>query len=205
MKCCDKCRPLNSARMFKNRAPILGRETVRALLREKRGCKIIESGAGCLRNSLFLLKAGFDVSVLEVAGMDARFPDNYAEFRKRGGTLLTKIGGKNRFRLAVATFVIETICDRTLRNRIIRCLCRSLDSSGCLIISVRGPSDLVTALQKGKRCSDGYLTPGYSFARSYTCKQLRRLLVRSGFRKVQFLHRKEIGSPELVHALAWRR
>jgi hypothetical protein len=205
MRCCNKCRPLNSARMFKNPAPILRKQAVRSLLKEKGGCKIIEIGAGCLRNSLFLLKIGFKVSVLEVPGMEARFPDNFAKFRKLGGILVPNFHKKKQFGLAVATFVVETICDRTLRSRITKSLCESLEISGCLIISARGPSDLVTALQKGKRCSDGYLTPGYSFARSYTRNQLLRLLIRSGFKRVKFLHRDEIASPELLHALAWRQ
>lgn len=204
MKCCDRCRPLNSARMFKNPAPILENATVRALLKQKERCKVIEIGAGCLRNSLFLLKAGFRVSILEVPGMEARFPENFAEFRRRGGVCALRLPKNMNFGLAVATFVFETICDKRFRAKLARDLCGSLDDSGCLIISARGPSDLVTAHEEGKRCSDGFLTPNYSFARSYTRNQLLRLLTRSGFTKVVFLHRDRTKSPELLHAVAWR-
>jgi hypothetical protein len=190
--------------MFKNPAQILEKQAVRTLLKHKEGCNLIEIGAGCLRNSLFLLKAGFKVTVLEVPGMEARFPENFAKFRSRGGTFTPRLLKKRQFGLAVATFVLETICDKNLRAEIIRDLCNSLDDSGCLIISVRGPSDLVTAQQKGKRCSDGYLTPGRTFARSYTRDQLVRLLTRGGFRRIKFFHRKGIEAPELLHALAWR-
>lgn len=205
MRCCEKCRPLNSARMFRNPAPILRKPDVQTLLNQKEGCKLVEIGAGCLRNSIFLLKAGFRVSVLEVPGMEARFPDNFAKFRRLGGTFAARLPKTKQFGLAVATFVLETVCEKRLRGKIVRDLCKSLTHSGCLIISVRGPSDLVTARRKGKRCSDGYLTPGYSFARSYTRGQLLRLLTRSGFRKIEFLHRNGVESPELLHALAWRR
>jgi hypothetical protein len=204
MKCCDKCRPLNSARMFKNPAPILRKQAIRTLLRHKVGCNVIEIGAGCLRNSLFLQKAGFKVTILEVTGMEARFPESFAKFRNRGGIFIPRLPNKKQFGLAVATFVLETICDKNLRAEIVRDIYNSLDDSGCLIISVRGPGDLVTAWRRGTRCSDGYLTPGYTFARSHTRSQLVRLLTRSGFRRIDFLHREGIDSPELLHALAWR-
>lgn len=202
-RCCEKCRPLNSARMFENPAPILRKPQVQAILKQKRGCRLIEIGAGCLRNSIFLLEAGFKVSVLEVPGMETRFPKNFATFRSLGGTFAVRLPERNRFELGVATFVLETVCDQSLRSSIVRDLCRSLTRTGCLIISARGPTDLVTAREEGKRCSDGYLTPGYSFARSYTRRQLRYLLAINGFRKVDFLHRHGIESPELLHALAW--
>ena len=205
MKCCEKCRPLNSARMFKHPAPILQTPFVRALLKGRPGCKVIEIGAGFLRNSLFLLKAGFRVTALEVPGMEERFPDSFADFRTRGGAFTFRLPRSPRFDLALATFVIETICNKRIRARILRDLCRSLNHSGCLIISARGPSDLVTAHQKGVRCSDGYLTPGYTFARSYTPKQLLKLLSGCGFRRVDFLHRKGAQAPELLHAVAWRK
>jgi len=205
MRCCKKCRPLNSARMFKNPAPILQGRVVRALLMQKQGSRLIEIGAGCLRNSLFLLRMGFKVSVLEVPGMEVRFPENFARFRRLGGTFIRRLPKRRQFALALATFVIETICDKKLRAKVVRGLCESLDLSGCLLVSARGPDDLVTAHHKGKRCSDGYLTPGYSFARSYTRIQLQRLLTGGGFRRVEFLHRDGTGSPELLHALAWRR
>jgi hypothetical protein len=205
MRCCDQCRPLNSARMFENPAPIFQKRVVRSLLAQKEGCNVVEIGAGCLRNALFLLKTGLKVSVLEVPGMEARFPEKFAKFRRQGGILIPCLPKKKSFELAVATFVLETICDKTLRVKIASELCASLEDSGCLIISVRGPSDLVTATQKGTRCSDGYLTPGYTFARSFTRGQLERLLTRAGFRKIDFFHRKRIDSPELVHALAWRQ
>lgn len=150
MSCCDKCRPLNSARMFNNPAPILELNAVRSLLASKAECSVIEIGAGCLRNSLFLLKNGFKLTILEVPGMEDRFPENFAKFRDLGGTFTRHLPTNKKFELAVATFVLETICDRKLRAKIVRNLCNSLYDSGCLIVSVRGPSDLVTARQKGK-------------------------------------------------------
>jgi hypothetical protein len=205
MTCCDQCRPLNSARMFRNPAPIFRKSAVQALLKQNAGCEVIEIGAGCLRNALFLLEAGFRVSVLEVPGMEGRFPKNFAKFRSSGGTIAKNLQKKRSFELAVATFVFETICNKNVRSKLLRGVAKSLNKSGCLILSVRGPSDLVTARRSGKRCSDGYLTPGFTFARSYTRDQLIRVLTRNGFRKIHFLHRKNIKSPELLHALCWRR
>jgi hypothetical protein len=205
MACCDQCRPLNSARMFRNPAPIFQRTQVRELLKQKAGCKVIEIGAGCLRNALFLLKSGFRVTILEIRGMEARFPKNFSKFHSSGGSITRNLQTKRPFQLAVATFVFETICNKKERSKILRGVSKSLSRSGCLVLSVRGPSDLVTAQRSGKRCSDGYLTPSFTFARSFTRVQLTRLLTRNGFRKIHFLHRKNIDSPELLHALCWRR
>jgi hypothetical protein len=190
--------------MFKSPAPVLEKRAVHALLMQKQGCRVIEVGAGCLRNSLFLLEKKFKVTVLEVPGMDTRFPENFAMFRRLGGTFTSDLPKSRRFELALATFVFETICDRKLRAKIVRGVFESLNHSGCLVLSARGPGDLVTAHEKGRHCSDGFLTPGYSFARSYTRVQLQRMLSRGGFRKVEFLHRDGTTSPELLHAIAWR-
>src|SRR5882724_3638674 len=84
--CCGKVKPENAARKFSNPAPVLGNPKVRALLESP--STIIEVGAGCLRNALYLQKSGHRVNVLEVNAMKARFPEEYERFEKKGGTLL---------------------------------------------------------------------------------------------------------------------
>jgi hypothetical protein len=205
MRCCQNCRPQNSARMFKNPAPIVANPKVQSLLAQREGCRVIEIGAGCLRNALHLSERGFRVSVLEVPGVEDRFPENYARFRKRGGLLVRRLPGTPKFEFAIATFVLETICERAGRTRLVKGVYQSLTNNGCFIISARGPSDLVTAYAEGIPCSDGYVTPAYSFARSYTRYQLLRLLKSNGFQQVDFLHRPGVKAPELLHAVAWRR
>ena len=167
--------------------------------------RVLEIGGGCLRNALYLQKLGFRVSVLEVTGMRERFPAEYDRFGRSGGALLHTLEHRQTFDLAVATFVIETICDPAMRRQIVSRVRHLLKPGGCLVLSVRGPSDLVTAHNKGVRCSDGYITPSFTFSRSYTRSQLRRFLGQCGFHHLVFLHKKTTREPELLHVLARTR
>ncbi len=144
------------------------------------------------------------MTVLEVGRMEERFPDQYREFRRQGGRVVDRFPG-GTFDIAIATFVIETICKPALRLALLRATHEHMKKSGFFILSVRGPRDLVTAEAEGKRCSDGFITPNLTFARSYTPAQLRALLQESGFRTIEFLHRPWVKAPELVHAIAWNQ
>lgn len=203
-KCCRIVRPENSARSFKNPAPVLTSPAVMRLLRGRKGKKVLEVGAGCLRNSLFLQSQRFRVTVLEVPGMEARFPRQYKSFRRRSGRLVASLQEYSQFDFAVATFVFETICDPRIRKGLLRRVFKALRRGGFLIVSARGPKDVLTATSDGVRCSNGYLTPNLTFSRAYTRKQLQPMLVAAGFARVQFLHKKSTREPELLNAVAWR-
>lgn len=201
MSCCKQVIPANSARNFPNPAPILLKRTIAIKLTERRGGRLLELGAGCLRNSLYLLR-DFQVDVLEVEGMQSRFPEQYQQFQTRGGKVITTIPKRPTYDVAIATFVIETICDPGERLKLLHSTKKALKRSGVLILSVRGPSDLVTAIAKGKRCSDGYITPSKTFARSFTSAQLQSLLKRAGLQNIHFLNKVE--APELLHCVVQR-
>jgi hypothetical protein len=202
LSCCKNVRPENSARMFCHPAPILRNAIVKRLLQSCKGGIALELGAGCLRNALFLQNLGFKVAVVEVGGMEARFPSRYRKFRLCGGKVLKRIPPGAVFDIVLATFVIETICDCQLRKRLISQARRHLRSQGSLVLSVRGPADLVTARVSGIPCSDGYLTRGHTFARSFTRAQLQRFLRGCGFARIEFLHKTTTKEPELLHAIA---
>src|SRR5205085_8967128 len=87
-KCCERIRPENSARYFKNPAPVLDNGRVKELLEGSKNGRVLEIGGGCLRNALYLQRLGFHVSVLEVTGMRERFPSEYRRFERSGGNLL---------------------------------------------------------------------------------------------------------------------
>src|SRR5271155_1922518 len=144
-KCCARVSPANSARPFRNPAPIFGTSKVRAILANIEKAYILEIGAGCLRNSLFLGSLGHRVFVLEVQGVEERFRQQYKVFRQIGGSVIGNLPHTHFFDIAVATFVIETICDPTKRRELILGVRKSLRPKGFLIMSVRGPSDLRTA------------------------------------------------------------
>ena len=199
--CCKKVRPENAARMFRNPAPVLSIGAVRDLLSGPPKT-ILEVGAGCLRNALFLLRAGHRVSVLEVPRMAERFPEQYDEFARGGGRIVKNFAGSPRFEIVLITFVVETICEPKERVELLRSVCLQLRQGGTLILSARGPRDLLTAQNTGIPCRDGYLTPNLSFARSYTRAQMGRLLRAAGFSESKFLHKDSSKEPEYLHVIA---
>ena len=181
------------------------------LLAAKRRLRIVEFGAGGLRNAAFLLDRGHDVTVVELPATGNRFSELYADFIARGGKLslweeVVKRPKRRHgaFDLAIITFVIETICQSRMRLRMLRECLHRLKVGGSLLISVRGISDVEPGLSKGLPCSDGYLTPLHTFARSYTCDQLRTLLSDSGFTAIEMLHKSYAPAPELINAIAKR-
>jgi len=188
--------------MFRNPAPILSIGAVRNLLSGPNPKTILEVGAGCLRNALFLLRTGHRVSVLEVPRMGERFREQYEEFAAAGGKILKNLVGSPRFEIVLITFVVETICEPRERMALLRSVASQLKQGGSLILSARGPRDLLTAQNMGIRCRDGYLTPNFSFARSYTRAQMGRLLRAAGFSESKFLHKDSSKEPEYLHVIA---
>jgi hypothetical protein len=189
--------------MFRNPAPILSKPAVLSLLEDRDGAEVLEIGAGCLRNSLYLQSLGFVVSVVEVKGIEDRFPEQYDTFLRRGGRVFYSVPA-HRFNWALGTFVIETICNPTVRNQLIRDVHGSLAHGGFLLLSVRGPKDLITAQAKGVRLSDGYLTPNRTFSRAFSPKQLQILMKSCGFKELHLLHKASTADPELLHAIAYK-
>ena len=201
--CCNAVIPTNAARPFPRYAAILDRPRVRHILAERAGGHVLEVGAGCLRNSLYLQRSGFNVSILEIKGIEGRFPEKYQQFRQSGGQALSSLGHAATYDIALATFVFETICRPRTRIDLLRAVVRCLKPSSPLIVSTRGPGDIVTARASGIPCSDGFLTPTRTFSRSFTREQLSKLLKRAGFPRVEFLHGPMTLAPEYLFAAAW--
>lgn len=204
--CCAGLNSANSARPFPSPARVLGNSKVHELLLERPRARILEIGAGCLRNAIHLQRQGFRVTVLESADVVARFPRQYADFERLGGTLVQTLRRptlpRGRFDFALATFVFETICNPAARLKLLETCRRALIPAGVLVVSVRGVSDVVTKFASGVRCSDGYITSNKTFVRSFTKRQLVGLLNSAGFERVELLHRASSSAPELVHAIA---
>ena len=201
--CCNSVIPTNAARPFSRYAAILDRPRVRQILSERAGGHVLEIGAGCLRNALYLQSRGYSVSILEVRGIEERFPEQYRRFRQSGGQVLFSLSTGVVYDIALATFVFETICRPQHRNALLRTIFGHLRPDSPLITSTRGPADLVTAHASGVPCSDGFLTPARTFSRSFTRAQFSRLLSRAGFCKVEFLHGSKTVAPEYLYAIAW--
>jgi hypothetical protein len=210
MNCCAHIVAANSARNFQNPAPVLLKSQVRELLARHVTGQVLEIGGGCLRNSRYLQSLGFSVSVVELSSVQERFASHYRRFVASGGHVVNwpKDASKGprlpggRFRIAVVTFVLETICQPSERLRLLRTCRHALDPRGALVISVRGTADVETAQRRGVPCSDGYFTPLKTFIRPYNRRQLALLLGRAGFKGIRFLHSPKSREPELLHAIA---
>lgn len=202
--CCENVVPVNAARHFSRHAEILDRPAVVELLDRFAGRRVLEIGAGCLRNALFLQDKGYPVTVLEAKGISDRFPKQYERFLSSGGKLIYSLPSNLRFPIALATFVFETICRPEQRVALLNRVKHCLVTNGALLISIRGPADLITAQASGKPCSDGFLTPNRSFSRAFTRDQLARLLRSGGFYRIDFLHKAGTKAPEYLHAMAWK-
>ena len=205
-KCCADVLVANSARMFRTPAPILRSRAARDVLQP--GQRVVEYGAGCLRNARYLQRLELAVTVIELPEVRDRFPRQYRQFLNRGGRFVSlglsakpSDGGRG-YDVAVVTYVIETICQPALRERLLKDCLRRLRRGGTLLLSVRGISDVVTARAKGVPCSDGYVTPHRTFVRPFDRLGLSRLLSRAGFHRLTFLHRPHTPFPELIHVLA---
>jgi len=137
--------------------------------------------------------------------MKERFPDQYEKFGEHGGVIVQRWSSRSKFDIVILTFVIETICNPAVRAALLRGVYEHLTFSGSLVLSARGPRDLLTAQNKGIRCGDGFRTPNLSFARSYTRGQMERLLKNVGFTTLQFLHKESTKEPEYLHVLARKK
>jgi 2-polyprenyl-3-methyl-5-hydroxy-6-metoxy-1,4-benzoquinol methylase len=181
----------------------LRKPRVQQLLAAIPGARLVEVGAGCLRNARHFLDAGFIVTAVDLPGMSERFANQYEAFVLAGGTVcLGPIPPGAEFDVAVCTFVIETVCQPVLRLALLRSIMSALRDDGFLILATRGPADVTTANAKGVACSDGFLTPNRTFVRSYDAEQLTRLLIAAGFDSVEILHKPDTVAPELLHAIA---
>jgi tellurite methyltransferase len=202
-KCCSAVRPENSARPFRRPAQVLRNPRVVRILAASNCRTVLEVGAGSLRNALFLQARLRRVWAFEVSEAQQRFPAEYRRFRRRGGVVVDSLDKIRRhFDVCVCTFVVETICKPPARRALLRKIHELLRGAGYLIMSVRGPRDVVTRQRKGKRCGDGYVTPLLTFVRSYTRAQLDQLLQTVGFESVAHLHRPTSIEPELLHVIA---
>src|SRR5438128_2626696 len=86
--CCANISPQNAARPFGRPAPVLGKSAVLELLSRKPKPRVLEVGAGSLRNALFLQRRRLAVTVVELAEVRSRFPNAYDRFEAGGGTVV---------------------------------------------------------------------------------------------------------------------
>lgn len=201
-ECCGRVNPTNSARSFSAPAPVLNKSEVRGFF-VGGGKKVLEIGAGNLRNSDYLLSFGNDVDVFELKSTVDKFRSRYDEFSRRGGRFFSQDdeeGLCENYDFVLMTYVLETICNPEVRRAVLRMACLKA-GSGKLILSVRGRKDVLVAKVSGRKCSDGYHTSALTFIRGFNKNEIKGLLAEFGFNKVTFFHRRGI-APGIVHLIA---
>lgn len=201
--CCSDVRPQNSARTFSNPAEIVRRAVDDGFVDKNQ--RILEIGSGCLRNSGFLLNHGMQASVRELPEVIGRYQEIYDQFVRKGGKLLahdSKIA--ESYDVVLSTFTLETICRKTERLKLLQDLTIHLRRGGRLILAVRGPKDVKTAAAKGRRCGDGYITPGKTFVKPYTVKELTSILHKRGLSILKIYGGSRRNEPQIIEIVAER-
>jgi len=202
--CCEEVVASNSARSWSRPAEILRKSKVTALLDGIGRTRVLELGAGCLRNSLFLLKQGMKVDVFDPFATAVHFAQQYRSFLRQGGSVLTRRPARSAYHAVVSTYVLETICSPDDRSEFVELVRESLHPHGSWLLSVRGLANIVLGRQGTRRCSDGYITSQRTFVRPFSRAQLTALLTEHGFRSLTFLHKAWSTKPELLHVIARR-
>ena len=200
--------PANTARSFAQPAKVLAEALVKQLLAKRPAPSVLEYGGGNLRNALYLQRRGHAVTVIELERARERFPARYENFVRLGGKVLLHPQGeptitiRRKFHIALATFVLETICAPSERRALLQHCRGQLKPDGTLILSARGFADVVPSIGGNMRYSDGFVTAQGTFVRSFSKRAIIGLLSSSGFRDVIFLGASCNPTPRFVHAIA---
>jgi len=198
--CCSEVIPENSARSFSGPAAL-----VKKALRDKlipRGSSVLEVGAGCLRNSNFLQRKGYRVSVIELEAVARRYRREYSRFLEIGGKLLSSWPPPQSFDVVVSTFTLETICMKGERNEHLNRLVQSVRTGGHILIGVRGPKDVKTSVGKGRKCGDGYITPLKTFIKPFTVGEISNQLEIRGTRITKLYGGARQNAPKIIEIVA---
>lgn len=202
--CLKVLKPENAATNFKNPSLAVRIAIEKGIIKEK--TRILEFGGGNLRNSLYILKVLPEVEIFcfELDATIKRFSENYNRFKKLGGKITGDAFGKRKYNVVICTFVIETICPEANRVAVLKSLRLCLKQSGVLIASIRGYPGVRGI--KYKRCAmgEGFVTPLNTFVKPYSIKELKKLLMDSGFATFSTLQKHRVERPENIHFISFR-
>jgi hypothetical protein len=199
--CCRQVRYQNSATRFSQPASFVVRCAENNILGSSVSA-ILEFGSGCLRNSLFLQKRGYQhLTVVELIETIDRFTNEYERFRKAGGIVLHAIPSDRRFDCVIAAFVLETICPVARREETLRRLVQALRPQGILVLAIRGPKDIKAAdLAACRYEKRAFVTTQKTFIRKYSVPEIMSLVRRHGFRQVTSLNK--VDDPKIIKIVA---
>ncbi len=201
--CASKLVTSNSARNFEQPALSIRRAINKGIICP--GTKVLEIGAGNLRNMFFILQ-NVDSVHLHVRENDKtiqRFKERYLLFKRRGGRILDRVLKKRIYDVVLCTFVLETICPEAKRNFYLKLIKSSLKKSGILIASFRGQGGVVG--NKYQLCpqKDGLISPLHTFIKPHSISSLKNFLNACGFKNIVMLQKYRVDSPKNIHFAAY--
>lgn len=200
--CAAKLIPANAATNFSNPCKSVTCAIDRGYIRA--GQRILDIGAGNLRNSLHIYKEVKDVEIYayEIDHAINRFPKKYDQFKKLGGRVVEKKLETDKYDTAICTFVLETICPKAERVRILQSIRRSLKKNGKLIASFRGYKGVRGTKYTKCPLGEGLITPLKTFVKPYSIPEVNDLLSTNGFTEIQLLVKYRVPKPENIHLIA---
>jgi len=173
---------------------VVKKELIPFLKRKDSVERILDFGAGALRHTLPLLKAGFQVCVVE-------FEDTFKnpisekalkEARKNANfsTLIWPhqfLKDKRKFDVALLCFVLQTMPIPSERITVLRYIYKKLRSDGCLFYTSRYGQ--ISEPMKQHRTNDGfYMWPNrkcHSFYREFTTEETHKMTERLKFHRLR--------------------
>jgi SAM-dependent methyltransferase len=170
------------------------------------GQKLLEMGAGNLRNALYVMRNinNIDYYVLEMREVVDRFTNNYTKFRRLGGHLFYSVPSKESFDIIICTFVFETICPSSKRLDILQSIVTILKSDGILVASFRGYPGVKGTKYELCPAREGLITPLRTFIKPFSLSELREFFGIVGLTNFEALQKYRTESPQNIHVAVRR-
>jgi ABC-type transport system substrate-binding protein len=200
--CRSSLKPWNAATNFSS--PSLSVKSAVSTQLLKSNQRILEFGAGNLRNALFIMNTihGIQYSVVEIPEVITRFYSNYQAFQQMGGNLLKQGFKELKFDAVICTFVLETICPLAERVEVLKSLVEAMDKDAMLITSFRGYPGVKGTKYRQCLAREGYISPRSTFIKPYSLPEVRQLLEDAGLNNIETLEKYRVKSPQNIHIIA---
>jgi hypothetical protein len=192
-----------TARRFKNPPPLFRWADSRGYFSHPG--KALVFGAGLLVEANGLIDRRWSVDALETADTINRRQNIYDEFGHRRGcrVIATLDSATSGYDIITVTHVLEFIEEPQLRDSVLRSLADLLATTGSLLLSLRGWSDVRAARHVEWR-GDGMVTGLRTWTRGYSVDEASELVERAGLRVVASPQGQRARRPEQVRFICQR-
>lgn len=167
----------------------------------------MEIGSGNLRNSFYILKCFPNIGLYayELKSTIEKYQKNYIKFVKLGGEIIKSLQNKQKYDVIMCTFVLETICPLTRRERLLKKIYSLLKNNGVLIASFRGYTGVRGSRYKLCPLKEGFLSPLKTFVKPYSIIEVKNLMKKTGFINLTLIQKYKVNKPKNIHIVAMKR